>query len=160
MAHPPRRAVLFAALLVAPVAGSLQAARFENEFPFSNAQNAAQYLNDFDYSQPVLIGTFPSYSTTALIPHLESHVPGIYFIEYAENRTYMTWDTEFTSRWIYNDAQVVSEFRGLFFRGNYTQGLLVFNHPYPESRLPLVASYTGAVHNDGDYYFYLMDRNS
>ena len=153
--------VLLTGFLAMHAFGGLRAVAIEVERPFSLAERTAEYIRANDLESLPMIG-FPDWSALAVLGHL-SPEKRIHYVQGNREGSFVRWDGSRIGagpRGSIDAPTLISQTQALAARndGKVLMILAVeLGIPPEERRVRPLASFTGAIASDEDFYLYLYE---
>ena len=153
--------ILLTGLLAMHAFGGLRAVAMEVERPFSSAKHAAEYIRAKDLESLPMLG-HPDWSASAVVGHL-SPQKRIHYLQGNREGSFVLWDRARIGGSV-SVATLLSQTQALAARAD-GKVLIILSEGYlfpPDEQhtIRLLASFTGALVADENFYLYLYEASA
>jgi len=157
---------IFIVILLFHILASCIAFYYDYFYDFSSAKRVASFLVDNGLvGKNVFIGTYLSPSASAILPYLEGHRNTFYYLEYRDDRSYMTWNHEYELNEGLSNKEFMHRVEKAVSGKDYEHVLLILNGnivPVDKDfflKYRLLRKFEGSVLVDESFYVYELYKS-
>ncbi|MFA5050805.1 MAG: hypothetical protein WC499_01695 [Patescibacteria group bacterium] len=161
---PKKLTYCFVALLLSQVIASSIAFFYELNYDFSAAKKTAIFLKENKFiNNETFIASYPSYSTTAILPYIPKPYSRFFCIEYKNYCSFLTWNETYYWNTNLSIDEIINRIDNAIINKNYNRVLLILNENIEDKKFlnkyNLIISFNKTIVKNESFYLYQLRTN-